>query len=127
MVAVNTKFMKALLLAILVLSTRGVLRAEELVARTFLCTRSPETGWLLSLRRAEDPSRVEFIRPGQTLGPVKLSVRTPGAPWRDVSQGDSGVELRSRFLPRGETLRWEITVKNTGSSEALDRRQRIPL
>ena len=94
--------------------------AEDQAARAFLCTRSPETGWLLSLQRAEDPGRVEFIRPGQTLGPVKLRVGTPGASWRDASQGDSGVEIRSRFVPRGETLRWEITVKNTDSGKALE-------
>ncbi len=107
-------------MAILTFSTFGAARSEDLAERTFQRAGDSKTGWLTSIRHAEDPNHVEFIRPGQALGPVKLRIRAPGAPWRDVSQSDSDVEVGSRFLPRGAALRWEITVKNIGSSKSLE-------
>jgi hypothetical protein len=80
----------------------------------FLLTTHAGTGWLTSLRRAGDTSRVEFLRSGQALGAVTLRVRTSGLPWRDVRQSTNGVELSSRFHSHEDALLWEISVKNTG-------------
>jgi len=79
----------------------------------------PQTGWLTSVRRAGDTSRVEFLRPGQALGAVTLRVRTAGSPWREVRTSMNGVELTSRFRSDGDALLWEIGVMNTGN-EALE-------
>ena len=68
----------------------------------FQCVTNASTGWLTSLRSAADTNRVEFLRPGQPLGAVKLGVRAPGAPWREVRQSTNGVELKSSFHPQGE-------------------------
>ena len=85
----------------------------------FLRSADPQTGWITSLRRAGDTNRLEFLRPGQALGAVTLRVRTPGSPWREVRQSTNGVELASSFLPRGDALLWEISLKNTGT-ESLE-------
>ncbi|MCX6875644.1 MAG: DUF5695 domain-containing protein [Verrucomicrobia bacterium] len=96
----------------------GVARSEDLAA-AFLRVADPASGCLTSLRHAADADHLEFIRPGEALGPVVLRVRTPGTPWREVTPNAAGVELRSNFTPRADALRWEISVKNTGR-EALE-------
>ncbi len=108
---------QAIILLLLVVGTGPAAGSAE---RTFQCATDPKTGWLTSIRRAGDSNRVEFIRPGQALGAVRLRVRVPGLPWREVSQSDSGVNVCSRFLPRGEALHWEVTVKNVSRSEPLE-------
>ena len=102
------------------LSAVSIGRSGVLADRTFQRVADTRTGWLTSLKRADDTNRVEFLRPGQALGPVQLRVRGPGAAWREVTEGISGVEVASRLFPRGEALRWEITVKNTGTNEPLE-------
>lgn len=89
--------------------------SADIADATFLRVTVPATGWLSSLRRVDDTNRVEFIRPGETLGVVSLRVRAPGSPWSAVRQGTNGIELRSGFRPHGEGLRWEINITNTGS------------
>lgn len=80
----------------------------------FVRVTDPKTGWITSLRCAEDTNRVEFIRPSHALGAVVLRVREPGAPWREIRQSTQGVELGSTFRPSADALRWEITVTNRG-------------
>ncbi len=80
----------------------------------FLCVTNSQTGWLTSLRRAGDTNRIEFLRSGQVLGGVRLQVRTPGVPWREVRQSTNGMELSSQFHLQDNALLWEIRVKNTG-------------
>lgn len=72
------------------------------------------SGWITSLRRAGDAGGPEFLRSGQSLGPVVLRLRTGAAPWREVRQSDDDVGLSSRFQTQGDALRWEIRVANTG-------------
>lgn len=93
----------------------GTAHGADSAATTFLRVTDATTGRLTSLRHADDTTRLEFIRPGASLGTVGLRVRTPGRPWQDVKQDTPGVELHSSFVPRGDALRWEIRVKNTGS------------
>jgi hypothetical protein len=83
--------------------------------KAFLVATQADTGWLTSLRRTGDTNRVEFLRPGQVLGPVALRVRTPGSPWRDIGKHTNGVELSSKFRPESDALLWDIKVRNTGS------------
>ena len=106
--------MKPLLAATLILLAAGVARGAEPADKTFLRTVYPATGWLSSLRHAKDPDQVEFIRPGETLGPVHLRVRTAGGAWRNAGKPADGVDLRSNIILRGEALRWEIHVANSG-------------
>jgi hypothetical protein len=77
--------------SLVVLNTSG--RAAE--GEAFLCVTNPQTGWLNSLCCAGDTNRVEFLRSGQALGAVRLRVRTPGVPWREVWQSTNGTELTS--------------------------------
>lgn len=72
-------------------------------------------GFVSSLRHAGDADRVEFIRPGSVLGPVVLRVRTTNAPWHEPRPGTDGLAVRSQFRAEGETLWWDVTVKNTGA------------
>jgi hypothetical protein len=88
-------------------------------AELFQCAVDPATGWLTSLRCAADPDRLEFLRPGQSIGPVALRVRSPGASWTDVRRSTNGVELSSGFRRQPQELIWEIVVRNT-SDHALE-------
>jgi len=106
--------MKPTLAITLLLFAAGFGWGTDLADKTFLRVADPVTGRLTSLRHAKDTDRVEFIRPGETLGAVIVRVRTPGSVWREVSKSAEGVELRSNFSPRAEALRWELSVKNTG-------------
>ena len=94
--------------------------ANAACAGTIQRTEDPKTGWLTSMRCAEDTHHVEFLRSGKSLGEVMLRVRTPGAAWRKVADADPGVKVDSRFFPCGDGLRWEIVVKNTGNHEPLE-------
>lgn len=100
--------------AVMLLAGPGALHGADPADSSFLRVADPATGRLTSLRRAGDTDRVEFIRPGGMLGNVILRARTPGAPWREIQRSGDGIELRSDFVPRGNALRWEIRVKNTG-------------
>ncbi len=60
----------------------------------FAVRQDVPTGYVTSLQRVGDADQVEFIRPGASLGPVSLRVRSAGAPWREVDQN------RARAAPR---------------------------
>ncbi len=83
-------------------------------AAPFALTRKAGSGFLTSLRRGGDTEGVEFIRPGSALGPIELRVRSGTGPWREVGQGDDGLVVHSRLDAVGDSLRWEISVRNTG-------------
>ncbi len=88
--------------------------AGAVAGEAFSCVTDASSGWITSLRRAGDASGPEFLRPGQSLGPVVLRLRTGDSPWREVRRGDDDVGLSSRFQTQGDALRWEIRVANTG-------------
>ena len=111
--------MKPILAITLMLLTVVHAHGADPVDKTFLRTADPSTGWLTSLRHPKDPDHVEFIRPGETLGAVRLRVRSPGSTWRDVGKSVDTVDLRSKFTASGGALRWEIRVGNTGR-EAIE-------
>lgn len=80
---------------------------------SFVLTRDAQTGFLASLRRADDAHSVEYIRPGSTLGAVRLQVRRkPGDAWREVDSRENDLELHSVLQPRGDCLHWDITATN---------------
>ena len=80
----------------------------------FVVTREPQTGFIASLCHAGDADAVEYIRPGATLGPVRLRVRSKAEnAWREVDPVRKDVELRSVLQSTGDCLRWDITAKNT--------------
>lgn len=83
---------------------------------SFALEQDPKSGFITSLRRLGDTDRVEFIRSGAAIGPVILRVRPPGEPWTDLKDGAGGLELQSRFSLAGEALRWDVTVRNTGTA-----------
>ncbi|MEI8373431.1 MAG: DUF5695 domain-containing protein [Planctomycetota bacterium] len=85
-------------------------------AESFVLKQDRQTGFITSLRRAGDADHVEFVRPGFALGPVMLRMRTADAPWREVRQSNNSQELRSRFRGVGESLHWDVTVKNTDAA-----------
>ncbi len=87
--------------------------ATSQAATPFALERDAQSAFITSLRREGDVDRVEFIRSGSVLGPVKLQVRTMDAPWREVAENDRGVEVGSRFRLLGDALLWDVTVKNT--------------
>ena len=89
----------------------GLTKAGE----AFLCVTNQQTGWLTSLRCKGDTNQVEFLRSGQALGEVRLQVRVPGMPWREIQRSTNGVEISSRFQLQGNALRWEIRVANMGN------------
>ncbi|MCY2950995.1 MAG: hypothetical protein NTU53_03345 [Planctomycetota bacterium] len=76
--------------------------SADIADARFLRVTVPATGWLSSLRRVDDTNRVEFIRPGEALGAVRLRVRSPGSPWSEVRQSKNGIELRSSFGALGQ-------------------------
>lgn len=88
--------------------------AGAIAGESFSCVTDASSGWITSLRRAGDAGGPEFLRPGQSLGPVVLRLRTGDSPWREVRQGGDDVGLSSRFQTQGDALRWEIRVANTG-------------
>ena len=100
-------------------STRPVIGDLVKVGGSFDVKLDAQSGFITSLRRAGGAGLVEFIRPGSALGAVKLRVRSGSEPWRELSQSADGVELKSGFRPDGDTLRWEVAVKNTGK-ESLE-------
>ncbi len=83
---------------------------------SFQVAADPKTGFITSLRRAGDASRVEFLRAGASLGAIQLRVRAPGAAWREAGPGAAGVESSSALRVHGDTLRWEIAVQNTSGA-----------
>ena len=111
--------MKRVIATTLILLAARYVVAAEPAGDTFLRTLFPATGWLTSLRHANDPDRCEFIRQGETLGEVRLRVRVPGGEWRDAVKKPQGVDLQSTINLCGEALRWEIRVDNHGG-EAVE-------
>lgn len=80
---------------------------------SFVLKRDAQTGFIASLRRAGDADGVEYIRPGSTLGPVRLRVRSkPEEAWRDVASRQDDLELHSVLQPGDDCLRWDITAIN---------------
>lgn len=63
-------------MAVLMFAAVGVIRADDFADRTFQCILDPANGGLTSIRRAEDPNRVEFIVENRGSAPhmVVLSV-----------------------------------------------------
>ncbi len=105
---------RGLLIPGLLLAGRLALPGADLAPAASLVVADPGSGWLTSLRCAADTNRVEFIRPGQALGPVQLRVRVPGAPWREIRPSTNRAAWHSAFRPSGDSLRWEISVANPG-------------
>ncbi len=88
-------------------------QGAEVRPSSFALARDAQTGFITSLRRESDADDVEYLRPGSMLGPITLRVRSPSDnAWRGVGLGDQDCEVRSVLQPRGDILRWEITVTN---------------
>jgi len=83
----------------------------------FVLKQDGAGGSVTSLKRLGDTDGVEFVRPGGSLGPVEVRVRTPGGPWVEAGAGAAGLDGRSSITPRGSALRWEVTAKNTGPTD----------
>jgi hypothetical protein len=90
------------------------MKAGTVVPSQFNIIRSPYG--LSSLRRVGDSSGLEFIRSNSVLGTILMRVRTGDGTWQTITNSEAGVVLRSEFVPDGEALRWEVTVKNTRTS-----------
>jgi hypothetical protein len=87
----------------------------------FQLARNPQTGFVSSLRCSGDLDPVEFIRPGSSLGPVRLRVRAQSlqgnGPWLEVTQSTNVtklclLDLFSRMDAVADSLAWEVTVRN---------------
>jgi len=95
---------------------------------SFVLTRDAQTGFIASLRRAGDADGVEYIRPGSTLGPIRLRVRSkPEDAWRDVDSRQDDLELYSLLQPRDDCLRWDITAINRTAAALGPRRLHLAL
>ena len=91
--------------------------AGEIADGGFACVTDANTGWITSLRRAGDAGSPEFLRHGQSIGPVLLRVRTGNSPWREIRDGAGEMRLTSKFQLKQDALWWEVRIENTGTEK----------
>ena len=87
--------------------------AATAAASPFQLVADPQTGFITSLRNAGAVEPIEYLRAGETLGPVVLRARVApgsGRAWKDAPKQ---VRLHSAFHSDADALHWEIAVENT--------------
>jgi len=92
----------------------GDAESREEHASPFVLQQESPGGFVTRLRRVGDTDGPEFIRPGSSIGPVTLRVRTPEGAWREVNRDADGVEIRSVLRPEEDALLWDVSVRNAG-------------
>ncbi|MEH3121665.1 MAG: DUF5695 domain-containing protein [Sphingomonas phyllosphaerae] len=89
---------------------------------------------ITSVRRRDDVHDTDYVRAGVALGAVRARVRRDATAWQEINtEGtgkplghdgirmlarEDGIVIESRLLLDGDTLRWDISVRNEGNNGA---------